>query len=277
MDIKELEKIRESRKPIIDIRRNISDAHFEIMVCSSSGCKSNKSDALITAFNDTLKSKNINSVYVHQTGCFGLCAFGPIVIVNPGEVFYAHVTPDKVSRIIDEHIIGGTPVEEYLLQEDNVPKIKKSDLNFYKHQHLVALKDGELIDPENIEDYIGIGGYSALHKVLFDMTPDDVISELEKSGLRGRGGAGFPTYKKWIFAKEVVNDTKFVFCNCDEGDPGAFMDRSIVERNPQSIIEAMAIAGYTIGANKGYIYIRAEGSRACRQTKLRFYAILCKP
>lgn len=258
MDIKRLEEIRESRKPIIDIRRNISDAHYEIMVCSSSGCKSNKSDALITAFKETLSSKNIHSVEVHQTGCFGLCAFGPIVIVNPGEVFYAHVTPDKVERIIDEHIVGGNPVEEYLLQEDNIPKVKKSDLNFYKYQHLVALKDGELIDPENIEDYIGIGGYTALHKVLFNMTPDDVIAELEKSGLRGRGGAGFPTYKKWIFAKEVVNDTKFVFCNCDEGDPGAFMDRSIVERNPQSIIEAMIIAGHTIGANKGYIYIRAE-------------------
>ena len=176
MDIKELERIRESRKPIIDIRRNISNHHYEIMVCSSSGCKSNKSDALIAKFKESLSNKNINSVQVNQTGCFGLCAFGPIVIINPGEVFYAHVTLDKVDRIIEEHILGGNPVQEYLLQEDNVPKIKKSDLNFYKNQHLVALKDGELIDPEDINDYIGIGGYTALYKVLHEMTPDQVIA-----------------------------------------------------------------------------------------------------
>lgn len=258
MDIKELEKIRLNRKPIIDIRRNISNAHFEIMVCSSSGCKSNKSDEIITAFNERLKEHNIPNVYVHKTGCFGLCAYGPIVIINPGEVFYAHVTKEKVDTIIEKHIIGGTPVEEYLLKEDNVPKIKKSDLNFYKYQHLVALKDGELIDPENIEDYIGIGGYTALHKAIFEMTPDDVINEIKKSGLRGRGGAGFPTGRKWELTKIVDSNQKYVFCNCDEGDPGAFMDRSIVERNPQALIEAMAIAGYTVGASKGYVYIRAE-------------------
>ena len=258
MDIKELERIKESRKSIIDIRRNISNEHFEIMVCSSSGCKSNKSDELIAEFNNQLADRHLNSVAVNKTGCFGLCAFGPIVIVNPGEVFYANITKDKVSNIIEKHIIGGTPVEEYLLKEENVPKVKKSDLNFYKYQHLVALKDGELIDPENIEDYIGIGGYTALHKAIFNMTPEDVIEELRVSGLRGRGGAGFPTAKKWELTKVVENETKYVFCNCDEGDPGAFMDRSIVERNPQALIEAMAIAGYTIGANKGYVYIRAE-------------------
>lgn len=258
MNIKELEKIRLSRKPIIDIRRNISNAHFEIMVCSSSGCKSNKSDEIITTFNECLKKHNIQGVYVHKTGCFGLCAYGPIVIINPGEVFYAHVTKEKVESIIEKHIIGGTPVEEYLLKEDNVPKIKKSDLNFYKYQHLVALKDGELIDPENIEDYIGIGGYTALHKAIFEMTPDDVVNEIKKSGLRGRGGAGFPTGRKWELTKIVDSNQKYVFCNCDEGDPGAFMDRSIVERNPQALIEAMAIAGYAVGASKGYVYIRAE-------------------
>ncbi len=267
MDFKELENIKLKRKPIIDVRRNVSKKHFEIMVCSSSGCKSSKSDDVISAFQKSLKKNHINSVSVNKTGCFGLCAYGPIVIVNPGEVFYCNITSEKVDKIVQQHIMQGKYVEEFLLREEGLPKVKKSDLNFYKLQHLIALKDGELIDPENIEDYIAIDGYKALYKALTKMSPESVIDEVKRSGLRGRGGAGFPTGKKWDLTRQSQAKQKYVFCNCDEGDPGAFMDRSIVERNPQALIEAMAIAGYAIGASKGYVYIRAEYELAHERLK----------
>lgn len=258
MDILGLENIKKQRQSVINIRRNQGTDHWEIMVCCSSGCLSGKSDKTIEAFKKQAIKRGLKNVSVNRTGCFGLCAFGPIVIINPGDVFYSNVTAEKAKNIIDRHIVGGEIVEEYLLKEDNLSKAQKDQLNFYRYQYMLALKDGDLIDPENIEDYIAIDGYKALHKVLTSMTPEAVIDEVKKSGLRGRGGAGFPTGKKWELARANEARQKYVFCNCDEGDPGAFMDRSIVERNPFALIEAMTIASYAIGADKGYVYIRAE-------------------
>lgn len=258
MDRTTLEKIKSQRQGVIGVRKNQSCDHWEIMVCCSSGCVSGKSEKTIDAFKLACDKNRLKNVQVGKTGCFGLCAFGPIVVVNPGDVFYSNVTPEKAKQIVERHIIGGEVCEEYLLKEDNIPKVKKDQLDFYKYQHMIALKDGDLIDPENIEDYIAIGGFFALDKVLTNMTPKEVVEEIKTSGLRGRGGAGFPTGKKWELAMSNVSDKKYVFCNCDEGDPGAFMDRSIVERNPFALIEAMTIAGYAIGANQGFVYIRAE-------------------
>lgn len=258
MDIKTLEKIKQKRQSIINIRRNQGVDHYEIMVCSSSGCLSSKSDKTIEAFRVHCAKNKLRDVMINKTGCFGLCAYGPIVIVNPGNVFYCNVTAEKAKRIVDEHIVGGQIVEQFLLKEDSLPKAQKDQLNFYKHQHMIALKDGDLIDPENIEDYIAIDGFKALHKVLTSMSPEEVIDEVIISGLRGRGGAGFSTGKKWELTRANNADKKYVFCNCDEGDPGAFMDRSIVERNPFALIEAMTIASYAIGAHYGFVYIRAE-------------------
>ena len=199
-----------------------------------------------------------------QTGCFGLCALGPIMIVYPEGTFYSRVTNEDVSEIVEEHLLKGRPVErliyndgaENAANEHGVSSL--NDTNFYKSQKRVALRNCGVINPEVIDEYIARDGYMALAKVLTEMTPDDVINTLLASGLRGRGGAGFPTGMKWKFAKAYDNDQKYVCCNADEGDPGAFMDRSVLEGDPHAVLEAMAIAGYTIGANQGYIYVRAE-------------------
>lgn len=258
MDIKQLEQIKKQRQKVMAVRRNQKSDHWEIMVCCSSGCVSNKSHSTMEGFKKACKQNGINNVSINKTGCFGLCAFGPIVIVNPGDVFYSNVTAERAKVIVERHLLKGEVVEEYLLKEDGLPKAQKDQLNFYKYQYMIALKDGELIDPENIEDYIAVDGFKALHKVLTSMTPLQVIDEIKTSGLRGRGGAGFSTGKKWELTRANHSDKKYVFCNCDEGDPGAFMDRSIVERNPFALIEAMTIASYAIDAHMGYVYIRAE-------------------
>ena len=206
-----------------------------------------------------IKEKNLENVRVIQTGCFGLCAKGPIVIIRPEDTFYAMVTPEDCEEIIQSHIIEGKVVERLLCKDIDGSKVQKlDDLNFYKKQKRIALKNCGKIDPEEIEEYIAFDGYKALEKVLLEMTPDEVIEEVEKSGLRGRGGAGFPTGKKWRLTKNVEGKQKYVVCNADEGDPGAFMDRSILEGDPHSVLESMIIAGFAIGANQGYIYVRAE-------------------
>ena len=229
------------------------------MVCHGTGCTSSKSPKIIENFRKILTEKNIENVKVVQTGCFGLCAKGPIVIIRPEDVFYAHVTPDDCEEIINTHIIDGKIVERLLCQDIDEKTVKQLDeLNFYKKQKRIALKNCGIIDPENIYEYIAFDGYKALEKVLFEMTPEEVIKEVSDSGLRGRGGAGFPTGKKWEFTRIAKGDQKYVVCNADEGDPGAFMDRSILEGDPHSVLEAMMIAGYSVGANKGYIYVRAE-------------------
>ncbi|MBQ2835658.1 MAG: NADH-quinone oxidoreductase subunit NuoF [Clostridia bacterium] len=259
--LEEINKIREQKRKELDLRVNLKAGTKEkhILVCRGTGCTSSKSPKIIENFKNILKEKNVENVRVIQTGCFGLCAKGPIVIIRPEDTFYAMVTPDDCEEIINTHIIEGKKVERLLCKDVDGTLVDRLDeLNFYKKQERIALKNCGVIDPENIDEYIAFDGYKALEKVLTSMTPDEVIQEVTDSGLRGRGGAGFPTGKKWMFAKMAKGDQKYVVCNADEGDPGAFMDRSILEGDPHCIIEAMMIAGYAIGANKGYIYVRAE-------------------
>ena len=202
-----------------------------------------------------------NEVKVVTTGCFGLCALGPIMIIYPEGTFYSMVKPEDVPEIVSEHLLKGRIVDRLVYKETKLEDNTYSSLsetNFYKKQHRVALRNCGVINPEVIDEYIAVDGYQALGKVLTEMTPDDVIKCILDSGLRGRGGGGFPTGLKWKFAAGSVSDKKYVCCNADEGDPGAFMDRSILEGDPHAVLEAMAIAGYAIGADEGYIYVRAE-------------------
>ena len=259
--LEEIKKIREEKRKELDLRVNLKANTTEkhILVCHGTGCTSSKSPKIIENFRKILEEKNIENVRVIQTGCFGLCAKGPIVIIRPEDTFYAMVTPDDCEEIIQTHIVEGKTVERLLCKDvDNTLVNRLDELNFYKKQKRIALKNCGVIDPENIDEYIAFDGYKALEKVLTSMTQDEVIDEISNSGLRGRGGAGFPTGKKWFFTKIAEGDQKYVVCNADEGDPGAFMDRSILEGDPHCVIEAMMIAGYAIGANKGYIYVRAE-------------------
>ena len=231
----------------------------EIMVCHGTGCTSSKSDKILEKFREIVQEKELLNVNIIQTGCFGLCAKGPIVIIKPENVFYAKVNVEDCEEIIQKHIIDGEIVQRLLCKNiDGKIVTKLDELDFYKKQKRIVLKNCGNIDPENIDDYIKVGGYKAIEKVVKTMTQDEVIEEITKSGLRGRGGAGFPTGKKWSFTKNAEGAQKYVVCNADEGDPGAFMDRSILEGDPHSVVEAMMIAGYAVGANKGYIYVRAE-------------------
>jgi len=259
--LQEINKIRKEKREELDLRVNLKSNTKEkhILVCRGTGCTSSKSPEIINNLKRIIKEKNIENVKVIQTGCFGLCAKGPIVIIRPEDTFYAMTKPEDAEEIINTHIIEGKLVEKLLCKDiDNTIVNRLDELNFYKKQKRIALKNCGIIDPENIDEYIAFDGYKALEKVLLTMTQDEVIKEISDSGLRGRGGAGFPTGKKWEFAKIAQGNQKYVVCNADEGDPGAFMDRSILEGDPHCIIEAMMIAGYAIGANKGYIYVRAE-------------------
>ena len=263
--IEELEKIRIEKRKELDLRVNTESDTREkhILVCRGTGCTSSKSPKIIENFRRIIEERNIQNVRVIQTGCFGLCAKGPIVIIRPEETFYAHVKPEDCEEIIEKHICNGQKVERLLCKDiDGTIVNKLDDLTFYKKQKRIALKNCGVIDPENIDEYIAFDGYKAIEKVLTTMSTDDVIDVISKSGLRGRGGAGFPTGKKWSFAKAEVNEQKYVVCNADEGDPGAFMDRSILEGDPHCVLEAMAIAGYAIGANQGYIYVSIENRGA---------------
>jgi len=233
------------------------------MVCGGTGCTSSGSDKIARAFEDEIRATGLqNEVCVVRTGCFGLCALGPIVVIYPEGSFYSMVKEENVKEIVDEHLLKGRPVTRLLYDEtvgeDGTVK-SLDETAFYKKQRRIALRNCGRIDPENIEEYIAFDGYRALGKVLTEMTPDDVIQTVLDSGLRGRGGAGFPTGRKWQLASgNRGNVQKYVCCNADEGDPGAFMDRSVLEGDPHVVIEAMAIAGYAIGATQGYVYIRAE-------------------
>ena len=233
-----------------------------VMVCGGTGCTSSNSDKIAQAFEDEILATGLqDEVKVIRTGCFGLCALGPIVVIYPEGSFYSMVKEENVKEIVDEHLLKGRPVTSLLydetVAEDN--SIKSLDETaFYKKQLRVALRNCGVINPENIDEYIAFDGYAALGKVLTEMTPEQVIQTILDSGLRGRGGAGFPTGLKWKFAAGNKADQKYVCCNADEGDPGAFMDRSILEGDPHVVIEAMAIAAYAIGASQGYVYIRAE-------------------
>ena len=242
-----------------------------VLVCGGTGCTSSGSQQIMVSLREELKKQGLDEeVSVVQTGCHGLCALGPIMIVYPDATFYAMVKEEDIPEIVEEHLLKGRPVQRLLYDETVTPSGVKSlgDTDFYKKQHRIALRNCGVINPEVIEEYIGTGGYQALGKVLTEMTPDDVIQVLLDSGLRGRGGAGFPTGLKWKLAKGNDADQKYVCCNADEGDPGAFMDRSVVEGDPHAVLEAMTIAGYAIGASQGYIYVRAEYPIAVQRLKI---------
>ncbi len=235
--------------------------HLQLLCCGGTGCKASKSHEIVDNLKEAIKKHGIESkVEVVTTGCFGFCEKGPIVKIIPDNTFYTQVKPEDAEEIVTTHIIGGKRVERLLYVD---PKTEKSvsdskHMDFYRKQKRIALRNCGLIDPENIDEYIARDGYQALAHCLTERTPEEVIDIIKKSGLRGRGGAGFPTGMKWGFARGYQAEHKYVVCNADEGDPGAFMDRSIMEGDPNSVIEAMALCGYCIGSSEGLIYIRAE-------------------
>ncbi len=256
-----------------------------VLICGGTGCTSSGSHKLMEHFERAIKENGLEEeVRVIRTGCFGLCEMGPVVVVYPEGAFYARVKDENVDEIVSEHLVKGRVVTSLLYHDKTtahnaVTSLEKVD--FYKKQMRVALRNCGVIDPENIDEYIAVDGYKALTKVLTEMTPEEVIAEVSRSGLRGRGGAGFPTGKKWEFTAKAQGDQKYVCCNADEGDPGAFMDRSVLEGDPHAIIEAMAIAGYAVGANQGYIYVRAEYPIAVKRLEIaigqaREYGLLGK-
>ena len=238
-----------------------------VLICGGTGCTSSGSKTLQEAFNSSLEKFGLTEeIKMVQTGCFGLCALGPIVIVYPDGTFYSRVTPEDVDLIVEEHLLKGRIVDRLVyhdsdtdaIVEEQAKNFSLSDTKFYRSQKRIVLRNCGVIDPDNIDEYIAMDGYAALGKVLTEMTPEEVIKVVSDSGLRGRGGGGFPTGRKWALCAPNKADQKYVVCNADEGDPGAFMDRSILEGDPHCIIEAMTICGYAVGATKGYVYVRAE-------------------
>ena len=267
MDEKKLRQIRERAYKELG-NRNTEAAQKgmkyqrHVLVCGGTGCTSGNSQKILEEFRNQIQQHNLqNTVNLVMTGCFGLCALGPVVIVYPEGSFYSQLTVDHVQDIVQKHLLGGQVVTELLYKEtvsDDGSVKPLQETPFYGKQHRLALRNCGVINPEHIEEYIARDGYKALEKALFHMTPDEVVDEVTRSGLRGRGGAGFLTGRKWLFTKNAEGDKKYVCCNADEGDPGAFMDRSILEGDPHAIIEAMAIAAYAVGADQGYVYVRAE-------------------
>mgnify|MGYP000862273523 CR=1 FL=1 len=242
-----------------------------ILVCMGTGCDSSASKEVKKQLEQQLAASKLDGeIKVVETGCLGLCDTGPIVIVYPEGIIYRQVKPEDTKEIVEEHLLKGKPVKRLMGKKDFSEEtvLKYQDLNFFKKQYRIALRNCGLINPENLKSYIARGGYEALAKAVTEMTPDQVIEEVKASGLRGRGGGGFPTGVKWGFARSAKGDKKYLICNADEGDPGAFMDRSILEGDPHSLIEGMAIAGYAIGADEGYIYVRAEYPLAITRLKI---------
>ncbi|MBR4857935.1 MAG: NADH-quinone oxidoreductase subunit NuoF [Clostridia bacterium] len=260
-----------------------------VLICGGTGCTSSGSKVLISTFESEIEKNGLaDEVKVVQTGCFGLCALGPVVIIYPEGTFYSRVQESDVAEIVSEHLLKGRLVDRLVYKDADESVIEEAgktislnDTNFYKTQKRVALRNCGLIDPEDINEYIAMDGYAALGKVLTEMTPEDVVKVVKDSGLRGRGGGGFPTGLKWSFTAANAADQKYVVCNADEGDPGAFMDRSVLEGDPHCLIEAMAICGYATGATEGYVYVRAEYPIAVKRLQLaidqaREYGLLGK-
>lgn len=242
-----------------------------VLICGGTGCKSAGSKEVQLAFTRAIEAKGLSDeVMVVETGCHGFCEHGPLVIVYPEGTFYCQVKAEDVEEVVESHLFKGRIVDRLLYHEplthESIPNY--SEINFYKKQHRLVLENCGAINPEQIEEYIAVGGYEALAKAVTTMSPEDVVEEVKKAGLRGRGGGGFPTGLKWQFAKASVNDKKYVICNADEGDPGAFMDRSVLEGDPHKILEGMAICGYAIGADEGYIYVRAEYPLAIKRLRI---------
>ncbi|OEG00226.1 NADH dehydrogenase [Vulcanibacillus modesticaldus] len=232
-----------------------------LLVCRGTGCTSSLSPKIMEELEKQLEKHQLENIRVIKTGCFGLCAKGPIIVVHPEKTFYTQVKPEDVGEIVEQHLLKGEVVQRLLCKDEQAEKYmieKLDDLPFYKKQKRIVLKNCGFINPEDIDEYLAMDGYKALEKVLTSMSRQQVIEEIKESGLRGRGGGGFPTGLKWEFAAKQENDQKYIICNADEGDPGAFMDRSVLEGDPHVVLEAMAIGGYAIGANKGFIYVRAE-------------------
>lgn len=260
-------KIREDAKT----EKEAQSCNRFLTICGGTGCKSSESDKILENLKNEIEKAGLSDrVTASITGCFGFCEKGPIVKVSPDDTFYVSVKPEDVEEIVKSHLVEGKVVERLLYEEPSLKeKVHRQDqMSFYKKQHRIALRNCGFIDPEKIQESIGAKGYQALGKILTEMTPDDVIKLMIDSGLRGRGGGGFPIGKKWAFAKSYDSDQKYIICNADEGDPGAFMDRSILEGDPHSVLEAMAIGGYVIGASKGVIYIRAEYPLAVNRLKI---------
>ena len=278
----QLDEIRARKHDLIAIRRAVQEQaekiaehtkyRKQVLVCGGTGCTSSHSMKVIEQLETSLKENHIDDVIVVKTGCFGLCALGPIMIVYPEGAFYAQMTPEHAKTVVEQHLVKGGHIVKELLYQGTVHEdgsiIPFGETPFYKKQMRIALRNCGLIAAEDIEEAIAAGDYAALEKVLTSMTPDDVINEMLASGLRGRGGAGFPTGRKWAFAKASQGDIKYVCCNADEGDPGAFMDRSVLEGDPHCVLEAMTIAGYAIGAHQGYIYVRAEYPVAVQRLRI---------
>ncbi|MBN2493748.1 MAG: NADH-quinone oxidoreductase subunit NuoF [Deltaproteobacteria bacterium] len=232
-----------------------------VMLCAGTGCVSNGSFEVKAALEKELAERDLqDEIAVVMTGCNGFCAQGPVMVVQPGEVFYQLLGTKDIPHLVEEHFLKGRPVERLMYRPpvDKIPVPRMSDIGFFKKQRLIALRNRGLIDPEKIDEYIARGGYQGLSKALTEMTPESIVEEVTKSGLRGRGGAGFPTGRKWASAAKHASDEKYIICNADEGDPGAFMDRSIIEGDPHAVIEGMTIAGRAVGAHAGWVYIRTE-------------------
>ncbi len=254
-----------------------------ILVCGGTACESSRSDQIYQNLIEECKAQGVaDEVQVVKTGCFGFCEQGPIVKILPEDSFYVKVAPEDAKELISEHVIKGREVTRLLYDKESSRKhAKVEDIQFYQKQFRIVLRNCGFIDPENIDEYIAREGYQGLERALFEMTGDEIIEELKTAGLRGRGGAGFPTWMKWNFSRQVQNDTKYVVCNADEGDPGAYMDRSTCEGDPHSVLEAMTICGKTIGAHQGFIYIRAEYPLAIHRLEIamkqaREYGLLGK-
>ena len=269
---KSLLELQSEYKPTLKLRtENIYDTEYrEILVCGGTGCMSSQSQKLIDNLNEEIKKAGLSAkVNAHITGCFGFCEQGPIVKVFPDDVFYVQVAPEDAAELVKTHLVEGNRVHRLLYEDpDSHQKVNtQHEMSFYKKQKRIALRNCGLINPELISEYIAHRGYEALGKCITELTQQEVIDEIKLSGLRGRGGGGFSTGLKWEFTKKPVSDIKYIVCNADEGDPGAFMDRSILEGDPHSIIEAMAIAGYSVGASKGFVYIRAEYPLAIKRLR----------
>lgn len=273
MNLEQLREIKERVLPTMSLRKDIwsdipSVYDKQVLICMDTGCKSSRADVLEQEFRKEVEAKGLtDEIDIRRVGCFGLCEAGPIAIVYPGEKFYAYLKPEDAKTIVEEDLIGGNTVEKLIFKEALTEEAMLGlyDVAFYRKQKKLATGNCGVIDPDSIEEYIAVDGYLALYKVLNEMTPEDVINEIKESGLRGRGGGGFPTGLKWEFTKNAKGDVKYVVVNADEGDPGAFMDRSILEGDPFTVIEAMTIAGYAINANQGFIYIRAEYPSAVKK------------
>lgn len=264
----ELAAIRDKMKDSMALRKgHISDteasaATKHVLVCAGTGCTSSGSAKVVAALKHELQENNLqDKIKIVTTGCFGLCALGPVMIIYPEGTFYSNVNSEDIPEIVQEHLMKDHPVERLIYKDPlniEAENLSLNETSFYKKQMRIALRNCGVINPEIIDEYIALNGYAALGKVLTELKPADVIQIMKDSGLRGRGGGGFPTGMKWQFAANSISDKKYVVCNADEGDPGAFMDRSILEGDPHAVIEAMAIAGYAIGADEGYVYVRAE-------------------